>query len=130
MMKRPAHGFTLIELMVVISIIAILAAIGLVIYGSVQKNGRVSKRIQDLRALKTAAEQSKLDNGVYPSTQVAGANKWYVWASGSPACLTALSAGLGISTVGGAAPALAPKYIASLPNDPSDGCYGFISDGN
>jgi len=120
---KNRKGFTLIELLVVISIIAILAAIGLVVYSSTQKNARVSKRIQDLKALKLAAEQYKVDNGTYPSTSL----KWYTWNS-SGSCPSNPPGG--VTAITTTAPGLAPKYIASLPNDPSDGCYAIISDGN
>ena len=123
MLVKKVRGFTLIELLVVISIIAILAAIGLVVYSSTQKNARVSKRIQDLKALKLAAEQYKVDIGTYPSTST----KWYTW-NNSGTCSTNPTGG--VTTTTSTAPALAPKYIASLPNDPSDGCYAIISDGN
>jgi type IV pilus assembly protein PilA len=127
--KSSKQGFTLIELLVVISIIAILAAVGLVIYGSVQKNGRVSKRIQDLKALKLAAEQYKVDQSTYATTVSGGFAKWYVFPLQGGATCAAPAAGTGTAAVETAVvPALAPNYIASLPLDPSDGCYAYISD--
>lgn len=52
-------GFTLVELMVAISIVAILAVIGLVVYGNVQANARNSQREQSLQAIATALEANK-----------------------------------------------------------------------
>jgi prepilin-type N-terminal cleavage/methylation domain-containing protein len=48
------RGFTLIELMVAISIVAILAAIGMVMYGSAQATARDAKRKGDLEDIKKA----------------------------------------------------------------------------
>ena len=50
-------GFTLLELLVVIGIIAILVALGAVSYSSAQKKARDSRRKGDLKAIQNAMEQ-------------------------------------------------------------------------
>lgn len=65
MFKSP--GFTLIELMVTITIIAVLSAIGLVAYSVVIKQGRDSRRQSDLRSIQSALEQYFADQAYYPS---------------------------------------------------------------
>src|SRR3989344_4865391 len=52
-------GFTLVELMVAISIVAILAVVGLVVYGNVQATARNAQREQSLQAIATALEANK-----------------------------------------------------------------------
>lgn len=49
-------GFTLVELLIVVSIIAILAVIGTVIFGNVQRGARDAKRRGDLDAIAKALE--------------------------------------------------------------------------
>lgn len=60
-------AFTLIEMLVVISLIGILAAIALISFGSVQKSARDTTRRSDLKQYQTAIESyaNKL-NGLFP----------------------------------------------------------------
>lgn len=50
-------GFTLLELLVVMGIIAVLIALGAVSYASAQKKARDAKRLGDLKAIQNAMEQ-------------------------------------------------------------------------
>lgn len=59
-------GFTLFELLVVISIIAILVALGTVSYSTAQQNGRDSRRRGDMTGLQNALEQYYSVNSGYP----------------------------------------------------------------
>lgn len=51
-----SRGFTLVELMVAITIIAILATIGITIFSGAQKQARDSKRKQDIDSIAIALE--------------------------------------------------------------------------
>jgi prepilin-type N-terminal cleavage/methylation domain-containing protein len=62
-------GFTLIELMIAISIIAIISAIGLASYSQAQKLARDSKRKQDLRQVAIALELYHQKNKRFPCTE-------------------------------------------------------------
>jgi general secretion pathway protein G len=71
-MTRDKHfrqrGFTLIEIMVVVIIIGLMAAvITTTVMGRVD-DARISKVKQDLRALEAALDLYKLDNITYPTT--------------------------------------------------------------
>ncbi len=69
MKKRRMHpGFTLIELMVVLVILGLLATfIGPKIMSAPDK-ARVTKAINDIKALESGLNMYKLDNGNYPTT--------------------------------------------------------------
>lgn len=56
-MKIISKGFTLLELLVVIGIIGILVALATVSYSSTQKQGRDTRRKQDVIAIQNALEQ-------------------------------------------------------------------------
>lgn len=54
---KSARGFTLIELMVAISIVAVLATIGFTLFQSTQGQARDAKRKQDIDSIATVLEQ-------------------------------------------------------------------------
>lgn len=66
--SNQTQGFTLIEIMVVVVILSILAA--LVVPRIIERpdEARVLKVKQDIRAIEAALKLYKLDNYVYPST--------------------------------------------------------------
>jgi general secretion pathway protein G len=66
--RRAQSGFTLLEIIVVVAIIAILAAyIAPKVAGRVD-DARISKAKSDIRVLESSLELYKLDNFVYPSS--------------------------------------------------------------
>lgn len=65
---RRTSGFTLIEVMVVVVILGILAAIIVPKIMSRPEQARIVKVKQDILALQSALDLYKLDNGMYPST--------------------------------------------------------------
>lgn len=59
-MKR---GFTIVELLIVIVVIAILAAISIVAYNGIQQRARDSQRKNDVAAIAKALKLYRVDNG-------------------------------------------------------------------
>lgn len=121
-MPKSAHrqkGFTLVELLIVVLIISILAAVGFVSYSTAQKQARIAKRVEDLRAIRTALEIFYAKNGAYPST----AGTWFS------------ECGPGGKPPDQVIPNLVPTFMTAFPADPKmdkvtfTSCYVYISDG-
>jgi len=66
--KLNNKGFTLFELLVSISIIALLTAIAVVSFGGVNKKARDSKRKSDIGEITLALENYRQVNGSYPDS--------------------------------------------------------------
>ena len=62
------HGFTIVELLIVVVIIAILAAITVVTYTGIQARARASAVSSSLSQAKKKLELYKVDNTTYPAT--------------------------------------------------------------
>ena len=67
--SRYARGFTLIEIMVVVVILGILAAVVVPNIMGAPDDARITKAKQDIRALEASLQMYRLDNFAYPSTQ-------------------------------------------------------------
>ena len=64
--RQANRGFTIVELLIVIVVIAILASISVVAYVGIQQRARDTQRLSDLRSIAQALELYKVDNGHYP----------------------------------------------------------------
>jgi prepilin-type N-terminal cleavage/methylation domain-containing protein len=118
--RSSKSGFTLIELMVVLAVIAILITITIVIYGRVIRTARISKRAQDLAEVEKALGLYVSKNNSYPTT------------SGSYQSECASWGGVAADSV---VPGLVPDFIKGFPSDPmmnkaaNTSCYVYWSDG-
>lgn len=65
---KKINGFTLIEVMVVVVILGILAALVVPTVMSRPDQARIVKAKQDILAIQSALDLYKLDNSIYPTT--------------------------------------------------------------
>lgn len=66
---QKSHGFTLVELLVTISIIGLLASITVLSVGNVRQVARDSKRLADMKQLQTGLEFFFNQTNGYPQTK-------------------------------------------------------------
>ena len=109
---KTSFGFTIVELLIVIVVIGILAAITIVSFNGVTSKANVSKSQSDLKNMQKLIEMYKVDNGTYPNTS----QNWY------------FSDAAGASGGDGFIPGVVPTYAKSLPR-PTAGAYIYISNG-
>jgi len=105
--KKTSPGFTLIEILVVISIIGVLTAMVTISTGDVRANARDKARVSDLAQIQFALRLYAEQNGEYPTNEgIIGEDA------------------LGINAD------LAP-YMGTIPKDPKDGNdFKYYYDGN
>lgn len=126
------YGFTLVELLVVISIIAILSVVGVVTYTGVQSKARDTKRKEDIEAMQKVLEVHYNDTacGAVPTSAqpyclVTSANASILFANGSipsyPFNPDGTSVYSGIPTSAGSNFTLCAKLENSAGNYDNDG---------
>jgi type II secretion system protein G len=115
--EKGARAFTLIEVMLVISIIGLLASVILSSLSLTKAKANTAKRMANVTEIQKALEVYYLNNKAYPSTGGSLQSLCTTW-GGVTAWI----------------PNLTPTYIGALPNDPdTDGvskcCYLYRSNG-
>src|SRR5580700_11266476 len=104
---KDERGFTLLELMIVVAIIAIIAAILVPNFFHARAQAAVSACQSNIRAIATAAELYYSDNQKYPT---AGINP--------------------VSTAFGDGNTTAGRYLSQTPQDPASGGNGYTFTAN
>jgi prepilin-type N-terminal cleavage/methylation domain-containing protein len=100
MKNNTCHGFTLVELLIVIAVIAILSAIIFVIIDPVERlrESRDSQRLQEAQAIAEAIKMYKVDNSGDILCEMDGEN--------------------GVVGIGGTIDTRLSRYFGTVPKDP------------
>ncbi len=116
-MIRKSRGFTLVELLIVISIIGVLTTLLMANFIGVRQRARDAQRKSDLRQIQSALELYRADQGSYPANQLNFSVPNCSNSIKSPDCTTSI-------------------YMQEVPKDPSgssssynSGNYYFSSNG-
>lgn len=80
MKKNP--GFTLIEVLVAATIIAVLTTIGMVSYQTTARQSRDAKRKSDLEQIRVALEMIRADCDSYPTEEPPWGSAWTITCEG------------------------------------------------
>jgi prepilin-type N-terminal cleavage/methylation domain-containing protein len=99
--RRGRLGFTLIEILIVVAIIAILASIVIVGLGPAQQSGRDARRISDLQSIQNGLELYYQKCGYYPGGTVASGAQCtgFTAVSFGDMSTALINSGLGITNV-------------------------------
>ena len=88
-MKRAQQGFTLIELMIVVAIVGILAAIAIPAYSNYTKRAQVSEAFSLADGMKVKVAEAKGETGSCPDMAASGKYADVTVASGTACTITA-----------------------------------------
>ncbi len=75
-MDSTRRGFTIVELLIVIVVIAVLATISIVAYNGIQDRSISARRLNDMTTIAKALEMYKAQKGYYPTVMPNSSGGW------------------------------------------------------
>ena len=107
-MRKTISGFTIVELLIVIVVIGILAAITIVAYGNVRERAQFASMRSDLASINKAIKLYHAQNGAYPITPAS-----------VPGCTSGNWCGTDQATGDNFVPGVVPAFASKLPQLPA-----------
>ncbi len=124
---QQRKGFTIVELLIVIVVIGVLAAVTIVAYNGIQTRARQAKMQQDISSVRKLVEAYNVENGQYPVTNASLNPNW-----GTETARTDDNCGIGTSQADWV-PGLTGTTLPQSDNVKGvgglRGCYMYVSDG-
>lgn len=121
--NNPA-GFTLVELLVVISIIAILSVVAVTLFGNAQKNARDGRRRADIDAIAAALEANHVPNSnTYPALAASMFAAQAIPVDNTTAKYSVLTS----TTDGAAAPGIPTAWAVGVANPTAPANYATVA---
>ncbi|MFA7254435.1 MAG: type II secretion system protein [Patescibacteria group bacterium] len=114
-MSSRKKGFTLLELMIVMAVIAVLVLLTAVGYGYVEKNARNTKRRTDIETLEKALKAYFADHGSIPANPMAD-----LYPAGNDQIMACVVGSTVPNTNKVCLGELLPDYITEFPHDPKE----------
>lgn len=122
-MDKRSYGFTIVELLIVIVVIAVLAAVSIVAYNGIQSRSNDAKVLAEFDSARKALNLYYAQNGEYPKTTSLTDGRT------DPNCNVGTKSADWI-------PGVSPAFVSSLPKSSTnkngwtnDGCFQYASDG-
>ncbi len=109
MKKNKKQGFSLIELLVVVAIMGLLAAMSIISLNTARARARDARRLSDVKQIQTALEMYFNDSRKYPHS-----NDGYI----EDTCLSNDSDGDGVDFESSVCATGADVYMAKIPQNP------------
>ena len=118
--KRTSHGFTILEILIVISVFGVILVIAGISVTRMREKARVSEAQSQLEMIEVAVRQLAWDTGQWPGHDTRTTKNREMWDLNVPAA--------GLVATDGSYPDWKGPYIASVPEDPWGRPYFFDGD--
>lgn len=129
-LRRIVRGFTIVELLLIVAIIAILATMVLVVYNGVQRSARDLARKDNIKSVEARVESyAAKNNGTYPATTTNTTANWKAIDVRTDANCFNGSAQTDWVPGFNDLPQSVPNIGANVGVDSSAGCYLYASNG-
>jgi len=126
---KTFSGYTIIELLITITVIGVLVSIGIIAYSGIQMQAKNTQRQGDLELVQHLLKSYYMKNGEYPPTTANPTSNWKaIDVRTDDTCLNGSSQADWVPNMTQALPQSSAQYGAGV--DGVTGCYLYVSNGD